>query len=296
VAPPIQAVQPPLPVQPRAAAVVQPQRPHPVQDVRVTDNQEARIAELAHRLKADNARVAERVERIDRIERAEPPPPPRPAAMASQQPIAASAAASAPPRAPIDQVAAAAVAAALAPRSDEVTIRPIPPKPSLFADPIEREPAQPQPEPATPKVFIPPQPERPASRAPRMPTVEELPVPAQNEYRARRGEIPEAEHPERRRLTLLQRLAAVGLGRREDDSEAKGDGRPAEPPPAPAAERPSFRGPPRQTESRPAEPGSEYARRPAPHGLDMHGRSTQAHVPHEEDQLDIPAFLRRQAN
>ena len=48
-------------------------------------------------------------------------------------------------------------------------------------------------------------------------------------------------------------------------------------------------------ESRP-EPVSEYAKRSAPQGLDQHGRQAPVHNRSEEDQLDIPAFLRRQAN
>jgi cell division protein FtsZ len=40
---------------------------------------------------------------------------------------------------------------------------------------------------------------------------------------------------------------------------------------------------------------SDYARRPAPQGLDQHGRQSPVHNSAEEDQLDIPAFLRRQA-
>ena len=47
----------------------------------------------------------------------------------------------------------------------------------------------------------------------------------------------------------------------------------------------------------PGGPVSEYARRPAPQGLDSHGRPAPA-APQGggEDHLDIPAFLRRQAN
>jgi cell division protein FtsZ len=46
---------------------------------------------------------------------------------------------------------------------------------------------------------------------------------------------------------------------------------------------------------------SEYAKRlppaPAPQGLDIHGRQAPAtHKPVDDDQLEIPAFLRRQAN
>jgi cell division protein FtsZ len=60
----------------------------------------------------------------------------------------------------------------------------------------------------------------------------------------------------------------------------------------PPQQRPTARHP----EGRPAEPVSEYARRAAPQGLDPHGRSAPVHNSGEEDQLDIPAFLRRQAN
>jgi cell division protein FtsZ len=50
--------------------------------------------------------------------------------------------------------------------------------------------------------------------------------------------------------------------------------------------------------ARPADspPVSEYARRPAPQRLDPHGRPAAVHNSTDEDQLDIPAFLRRQAN
>src|SRR5674476_1200377 len=45
------------------------------------------------------------------------------------------------------------------------------------------------------------------------------------------------------------------------------------------------------------EPVSEYARRPAPQGLDVHGRPAPvAAQPQGDDHLDIPAFLRRQTN
>jgi cell division protein FtsZ len=41
---------------------------------------------------------------------------------------------------------------------------------------------------------------------------------------------------------------------------------------------------------------SEYAKRSAPQGLDQHGRTAPVHNPVDDDQLEIPAFLRRQAN
>jgi len=235
---------------------------------------EARIAEVAQRLRADNERLAERIERTEI----------RPVASA---PVAA-------PASVNDSIesAKAAVAAAILPQSagQEVTIRPLGPKPSLFIDP-----AASGPEPHEPEAFIPPEPERLPQRALRMPRIDELPVPAQNEIRARRGELVQEEHPEKRRMSLLQRLAAVGLGRREQDAEEplpSPRGVPGAP--QPATERLAGRPLPRP-EPRP-EPVSEYAKRPAPQGLDQHGRQTPVHNRGEEDQLDIPAFLRRQAN
>jgi cell division protein FtsZ len=162
-------------------------------------------------------------------------------------------------------------------------------KPSLF-EPTHGEVAHA--EPPMPKTFIPPAPDRGVVRTPRMPRIDELPLPAQNEIKAQRGELAD-DHPEKRRMSLMQRLASVGLGRRADE---------AEPPRAPrtAQAMPQFERPQRPTarqpEGRPDDPVSEYARRSAPQGLDPHGRPIPVHNPSEEDQLDIPAFLRRQAN
>ena len=111
------------------------------------------------------------------------------------------------------------MAAAILPQSpgSEVTIRPLGPEALV----VHRSGgAAAQPEAPEPEAFIPPQPERVPPRGMRMPRIDELPVPAQKEIRARRGELPE-EHPEKRRTSLLQRLAAVGLGRRDDDEEAR---------------------------------------------------------------------------
>jgi cell division protein FtsZ len=59
------------------------------------------------------------------------------------------------------------------------------------------------------KVFIPPPPAQRATHALRLPSTEDFPFPGQHEFRARRGELAEEDHPETRRLSLLQRLAAV---------------------------------------------------------------------------------------
>ncbi len=161
-----------------------PSLPASSSEVTSSEHHESRIAELAQRLKADNARIADRIERAEqhgsRPVVSQPVPPP-PVQSAASIPSAAL-------RPSIDQAATAAVAAALAPHGEEVSIRPMPPKPSLFAESPGNE-APSAAEPALPKAFIPPQPERPMSRgAPRMPTFEELPVPGQKEFRARRGE------------------------------------------------------------------------------------------------------------
>jgi cell division protein FtsZ len=228
------------------------------------------LKELAGRVRSDSRRA------VDRIERA-------------PTPVTASAAA-------VESAAHAAVAAALlAPSTvEEVSIRPMPMKPSLFEP--AGEPAQA--ELPTPATFIPPAAER-VLRQPRMPRIDELPLPAQNEMRAQRGELSDEDHPEKRRMSLMQRLASVGLGRRPEETEA---------PPAPRTarampqferpvQRPTARQPEgRHTEAAAGDPVSEYARRPAPQGLDPHGRPAAVHNSAEEDQLDIPAFLRRQAN
>ena len=136
-----------------------------------------------------------------------------------------------------------------------------------------------------------------------MPRIDEFPLPGQNELRAKRGEGTETAPPEKRRGGLLRRPAAVGLGRREEEEPEKlpANVRPVRPMPrpadrAPAPPPPPPRPAPRPPEARGPEPVSEYARRPAHQGLDAHGRPAPVHNSAEEDQLDIPAFLRRQAN
>jgi cell division protein FtsZ len=247
---------------------------------------EVRLAEITHKLRADQQRLAERVERSE------------PRTPAYYAPAAAAGGTGQTPEA-VEAAAKAAVAAALAPilASEEVTIRPMQPKPSLFPDTVAGQP--PTAEPPAPAAFIPPAAERAVRQAPRrMPGFDELPVPAQNELRVQRGDAPPPEHPEKRRMGLLQRLASVGLGgRREEAPEATTNARPT---PARPAQRPpermSARPAPRPPEPRVPEPISEYARRSPHQGLDQHGRQAPVHNSVEEDQLDIPAFLRRQAN
>ena len=127
-----------------------------------------------------------------------------------------------------------------------------------------------------------------------MPRIDELPMPAQNEIRAKRGESVQEEHPVGQRMSLLQRIASVAVlaAVRTMRKPRSRRGRPA------CRNRRSVSPVVRRHGhlSRGRRPVSEYAKRPAPQGLDQHGRQAPVHNSSEEDQLDIPAFLRRQAN
>ncbi len=245
---------------------------------------DSRLAELTARLRADNARLAERAQKVESTSPAQPAAPAtkRGSSSVERAALAAIAAAVA-PEAP---QAAPAPAALQAASYGDVTVRPIAQKPSLFPDPETK--AAPVHEAAPPEKFIPQAAERPPVRAPRMPKFEDLPMPAQNEIRQARGEV-EDEHPQKSRMSLLQRLANVGLGRRDEESEPPIEARTAGPAMPPLPER---------KPARPSQPPvSEYAPRPAPQGLDVHGRpAAVATVPQGDDHLDIPAFLRRQVN
>ncbi|ANW03997.1 cell division protein FtsZ [Bradyrhizobium icense] len=252
-----------------------------------TSSPDNRLAELTARLRADNARLAERAQKLE------------PAA--APQAVAPAPAAAPAQRGNVERAALAAIAAAvetpqqapIQPASyGDVTVRPIAQKPTLFPD---KEAARGEPEaPATPETFIPQAAERPPARTPRMPKFEELPMPAQAEIRHARGE-PEEEHPQKTRLSLLQRLANVGLGRRDEETEPPIAARSSGPSMAPLPERKPQRTVAQQMANQ--EPVSEYAKRPAPQGLDAHGRPAPvAPTPQGDDHLDIPAFLRRQAN
>ena len=262
-----------------------------------TSSPDTRLADLTARLRADNARLAERAQKLE-------------ATMPGQPAPAAQAPAPAPQRPNVERNVLAAIAAAVAPEVPQqsatqaplqpasygdVTVRPIAQKPTLFPD---QEVAKVEVrEIATPENFIPQAAERAPARAPRMPKFEDLPMPAQNEIRQARGEA-EEEHPQKTRMSLLQRLANVGLGRRDEENEppiaARASG-PAMAPMPPLPERKPQRTVAQQMGTH--EPVSEYARRPAPQGLDAHGRPAPvAPAPQGDDHLDIPAFLRRQSS
>jgi len=253
---------------------------------------DSRLADLTARLRADNARMAERAQKLEAT---------MPAQAATSAPAAQRASGS------VERAALAAIAAAVSPETPQqvaplqpasygdVTVRPIAQKPSLFPD-MDAAKVEMR-EVAPPETFIPQAAERAPVRAPRMPKFEDLPMPAQAEIRQARGEA-EEEHPQKVRMSLLQRLANVGLGRRDEETEppiaARASG-PAMAPMPPLPERKPQRSVAQQMGTH--DPVSEYARRPAPQGLDTHGRPAPvAPMPQGDDHLDIPAFLRRQSN
>ena len=183
-----------------------------------TSSPDNRLAELTARLRADNARLAERAQKL------EPATAPQAAPVPAQAPGAAAPAQRSSSN--VERAALAAIAAAvetpqqapIQPASyGDVTVRPIAQKPTLFPDHNEAARVEPE-QPATPETFIPQAAERAPARSPRMPKFEDLPMPAQAEIRQARGEA-EEEHPQKSKLSLLQRLANVGLGRRDEETE-----------------------------------------------------------------------------
>ncbi|MBT1510522.1 cell division protein FtsZ [Bradyrhizobium sp. SRL28] len=251
-----------------------------------------RLAELTARLRADNARLAERAQKLEPAPHAVAPVPAQAPAAPAQRPASN-----------VERAALAAIAAAVEPPQQapiqpasygDVTVRPIAQKPTLFPDHNEAARAEAE-QPPTPETFIPQAAERAPARSPRMPKFEDLPMPAQAEIRQARGEA-EEEHPQKSKLSLLQRLANVGLGRRDEETEPPIAARASGPAMAPLPDRKPQRTVAQQMAAN-HEPVSEYAKRPAPQGLDAHGRPAPvAPTPQGDDHLDIPAFLRRQAN
>jgi cell division protein FtsZ len=227
-----------------------------------------RIAEAAQRLRAQASARAQAAAQPAASPAYAPAPIPAPA------PTAETAVEPAPVMAPI---APAPVAAAVA----EVELHPVAPRPALYAEPM----AQPTLFEEPVSEFVPPQPEQ-IVRPARMPQIQDLPPIAQQQMRIHRGEQP--PHGESRRKSLLEKLAAFGISRNE------------EPPPAPRA-APILPAPPARTQP-PVQSHADYGRpqprtlapRAAQGALDPHGRVGPK--PIEEDQLEIPAFLRRQSS
>jgi cell division protein FtsZ len=209
--------------------------------------------------------VIERADPLPRASSARNAPaavaPPPVAAAPQPQPIVAQAAF-------VAQAVSVAHAPEPAPVAQEIEIRPAP-QPDLVAA-REEDYAEDD--------YIPPAPE-PMVRAPRMPTIDELPAVVQPAVRLARGEQmppPPAAPPERRR-SLLEKLAAFGISRPEDIA----------PRPAPVLNTP------RQLAQATPAPLRAQPPRPAQGQLDAQGRQTPRQVMSDDDQLEIPAFLRR---
>jgi cell division protein FtsZ len=185
----------------------------------------------------------------------------------------------------IEIAAPVAFAPALEPVASEVELRPVPPKPVLFAEPQPIE----APEEVMEEDFIPPAPEQPVVRQTRMPKIEDLPQIAQTQLRVQRGEAPQPAQPETRRRSLLEKLAAFGISRQEDET-------PAAPIPLRPIGAPALGS--QRALSAPTEYGRPQPRAVAPRvaqgQLDPHGRPAPRVVAQDDDQLEIPAFLRRQ--
>jgi cell division protein FtsZ len=121
--------------------------------------------------------------------------------------------------------------------------------------------------------------EKPAEAASRMPKVEDFPPVVKAEIEQRATQQPEERGP----LGLLKRLTSSLNHRREPDYGQLEAARQREPQLRPAADR-----------GRPAAEAPQPANPRAAH-LDDHGRAApQLKTNHEDDQLEIPAFLRRQ--
>lgn len=241
------------------------------------DETEARIAQVAERLKAEarlrNSAPAPRAYAPVQTEMSMPP------VIDTQRPA---------PVAP-QQVA----------MPEDIRIEVAQPRPVMTAaapEPVMMMPVEPAP--MMESSFIPPAPERALVRPTRMPRIEDLPVPAQNQIAASRvaQPAPQPNVVDQKRMSLMQRLASVGFGRKEEEAHE----------PAPARQMPQVPmapvAPQAHGQSQPSAAHAEYMRRPAPPAarpaqgqLDQLGR-VSPNRNSEEDHLEIPAFLRRQSN
>jgi cell division protein FtsZ len=150
--------------------------------------------------------------------------------------------------------------------------------------------------------FVPGAPATASRQVRRMPSIDELPLPAQNEMKARSGEtVPFGLAAQKKKVGFLERLTGAAKHRKEPDE------------PRPAKREPDF-GQPRPvvvpTRSAASEQKGPRIERPSEEGqlshmprrLEMQPRSQSkaAQEPllleSEADDLEIPAFLRRRAN
>ena len=155
--------------------------------------------------------------------------------------------------------------AASAKVAGDVEIKPVSaPKGSSYAPPPAADPVRHDYHDAGP--FIPPAPQQP-QRAQRMPQIEDLPLPVQQQIRAQRGDPATVDQrtSDTKRRTLLERLASFGMSRQDEVAAAAPLRQPAPPPAlrlpqAPMPYAPSQGQAPRAPQ---APQGADYGKRPA---------------------------------
>ncbi len=173
--------------------------------------------------------------------------------------------------------------------------------------------------PRTPAQARPAQPQQPFQPAPpaaikrpvrRMPSVEEFPMVAQKAIKAQAGEVQAGGlADQKRKLGFLERLANVGRGRKDEDAEMPAKlepefGQRRMAPEAPAASSPTPRGVrierPREVAVTPAPKRIEPQPQSRPQAEPRPARQAMAAAApaesFDDDDLEIPAFLRRRAN
>ncbi|MDB5647431.1 MAG: cell division protein FtsZ, partial [Methylobacterium sp.] len=257
---------------------------------------EQRIAEVAERLRAEaRARAAQPAQTFRPVGQDGPVA----AQPAAPSPIQAAPVQAAPLQAPQPLRAPEPVALASEPMRielpqapvmrDEVMLTQTQPRAAMAYEPAP----MPAPEPVLQHAagpFVPPRPAVAVARAPRMPQIQDLPLPAQAQLRARE-EQPAEPAGDSKRMTLLRRLATVGFGGRREEVEAA----PLPPMRAPVAPTPQAAAPADYAKRAPVMQAAP-AYRPAQGNLDPQGRVAPQSRMMDDDQLEIPAFLRRQAN
>lgn len=177
-----------------------------------------------------------------------------------------------------------------------VTITPLRPDAVIFSAPeveLEIEEAVLHSEIEQPQVdFVPPMPMMADSQMSRIPAVEDFPPIAQRELKTNRGDESigdEDGQDERGPIGLLRRLATVGLGRREDEEAEVGVSRHQRD--VASSIQPRHVGMSSRTQMNESQ---SYQSQQA--SLDTQGREVPQRTTVEDDHLEIPAFLRRQAN
>ena len=170
---------------------------------------------------------------------------------------------------------------------------------------LPRPPAPPTPSQA-PRNFQPAPPAAIKRQVRRMPNVEELPLVAQKALQAKAGENGSVGlDAQKRKVGFLERLANVGRGKKDEDAEMPSKMEP-DFAPTPVAGRPAPR--PQAPQTLSVQPPANRVAAPAPKRIEaqpqpqprvLHGQVAAA-IAHVEslgdDDLEIPAFLRRRAN